>query len=137
MLSGPVSTIRRARELRRSMSLPEVLLWRELRRRPNGFKFRRQHAAGPYVLDFFCHEVSLAVEIDGEAHSRGDHPAHDANRDLVLNKLGIRTLRIPARHVLADVEAVVRQITAEATSPLHQPTAGPPPPWGEDMVRSC
>ena len=58
-------TIVRARELRRSMSLPEGLLWQELRKRPAGFKFRRQHPFGPYVLDFFCASMRLAIEVDG------------------------------------------------------------------------
>lgn len=48
----------KARRLRRSMSLPEVLLWRELRKKPNGLQYRRQHPAGPYVLDFFRAKAS-------------------------------------------------------------------------------
>ncbi|MDB5670096.1 MAG: hypothetical protein JWO25_1055, partial [Alphaproteobacteria bacterium] len=82
MLSGPTPTIRIARGLRREMSLPEVLLWTRLRRRPQGFKFRRQQPAGRYVLDFYCHEAGLAIEVDGEAHDRGDRPQRDAERNL-------------------------------------------------------
>ena len=52
-------TVPRARRLRQSMSLPEVMLWRELRGRPGGLKFRRQHASGPYILDFFCSDARL------------------------------------------------------------------------------
>jgi len=111
------------------MSLPEVLLWRVLRTRPDGLKFRRQQAAGPYVLDFYCHEAALAVEVDGESHDRGDQPEFDVKRDGYLRQNGHRVLRIPAVHVLADLDAVMRQIVevARAGSPLHQPTAGPPP----------
>jgi len=63
-----------ARKLRRNMTLPEVLLWRWLRQRPEGLKFRRQYPTGPYVLDFFCSDARLAIEVDGEAHSCGDRP---------------------------------------------------------------
>jgi very-short-patch-repair endonuclease len=65
------TTTRNARNLRRKMTLPEVILWQWLRQRPDGLKFRRQHPTGPYVLDFFCSDARLAIEVDGEAHSRG------------------------------------------------------------------
>jgi very-short-patch-repair endonuclease len=74
-------SVTRARQLRRQLSLPEGLLWRELRARPGGFKFRRQHPIGPYTLDFFCHRSALAVEVDGIAHEMGDNPQRDARRD--------------------------------------------------------
>jgi very-short-patch-repair endonuclease len=90
------------------MSLPEVLLWQQLKLRPGGFKFRKQHPAGFYVLDFFCAEAKLAIEIDGEAHDRGDQPAVDAARDRQLLAHGIVTLRIPAHEVLAVIFEAVR-----------------------------
>ncbi len=90
-------TAPRARRLRAEMSLPEVLLWRELRSRPNRLKFRRQHASGLYVLDFYCSNARLAVEADSEAHSRGDRPQRDAARDAYFARSGIGTLRIAAR----------------------------------------
>lgn len=128
MLSGPRTTIRRARSLRRQLSLPEVLLWRVLRTRPDGLKFRRQQAAGPYVVDFYCHDVRLVVEIDGESHNRGDQPELDARRDEYLRRSGHRVVRIAARDVLKDLDAVLRHIIDVARrSPLHQPAAGPPP----------
>jgi very-short-patch-repair endonuclease len=117
------------------MSLPEVLLWRVLRARPGGLKFRRQHPAGLYVLDFFCASRRLAIEIDGEAHNQGDRPARDEKRDAWLTSEGITVCRIPAREVLADIESVVTHIViiARGDLPLHQPAAGPPPPPGEDL----
>ena len=90
------------------MSLPEVLLWQALRGgRVHGFKFRRQHPAGPYVLDFYCPEARLAVEVDGSIHECDDRPERDRTRDERLAERGVRTLRIPARHVLESVEAAV------------------------------
>ena len=65
MLAGTPTTVKRARRLRRDMSVPEVMLWVRLRLRPGGYKFRRQHPAGPYILDFFCNDARMAIEVDG------------------------------------------------------------------------
>jgi len=94
--------------------LPEVLLWRELRKRPDGLKFRHQHPAGPYSLDFYRSEVDLAIEVDGESHERGDQPERDAARDAWLKARDVGILRIPAAEVLRDLDAVVRHIVAVA-----------------------
>lgn len=80
MITGPVETVKRVRKLRSEMSLPEAILWRELRKRPTGFKFRRQHPAGTFVLDFYCAAVRLAIEVDGFAHNTRDSARHDARR---------------------------------------------------------
>jgi very-short-patch-repair endonuclease len=107
-----------ARKLRREMSLPEVLLWQELRKRPAGLKFRKQHPAGAYSADFFCHAARLVVEVDGEAHGRGDRPQRDALRDRWFAQRRFRVLRIPAAEVLGDLEGVIRHIVSEANPPL-------------------
>ena len=122
-----------AKRERRSGNLPEVVLWREFRKGPRGFKFRRQHPIGDFSLDFACLEARLAIEIDGEAHSRGDRPERDQHRDQTLARLGFSTLRIPARDVLTHLDAVIRMIVAkcDARSPLHRPAGGPPPRFGE------
>lgn len=96
----------KARQLRAAMSLPEVLLWRLLRRKPNGVKFRRQHPVGPYAIDFYCPSAKLGFEIDGIAHDMGDRPEKDASRDVWLAEQGIEIVRIPASEVLkSDVDA--------------------------------
>ena len=129
-------TTAKARKLRRKMTLPEVILWHWLRQRPDGLKFRRQHPTGPYVIDFFCSDARLAIEVDGEAHSRGDRPERDDTRDRWLRSAGIETLRIPATELLNDADVVLRWIMAEAIPrlPLHHPAGGPPPrgKLGED-----
>ena len=103
-------TVVRARELRRSMSLPEVLLWQALRARPAGFKFRRQHPLGPYIADFYCPAANVIIEVDGESHSMGSRPVHDARRDAWTGEQGLRILRIPARIVLNDIQSAVDAI---------------------------
>ena len=129
-------TTRNARGLRRKMTLPEVILWHWLRKRPESLKFRRQHPTGPYVLDFFCSDARLAIEVDGEVHSRGDRPQRDAARDEWLQSAGIETLRIPANDLLNDADAVLGWVlvSAKARLPLHHPAGGPPPrdKLGED-----
>ena len=124
-------SVSQSRRLRRRMSLPEILFWRELRESPGGLKFHCQHPTGPYSLDFYCGDARLAIEVDGEAHGRGDRPERDRARDEWLARTGVETMRIPAGEVLHDLEAVLRAVLARATArlPLHHPAApgGPPP----------
>lgn len=133
MLHGDKDNQHFAAKLRRDLSLPEVLLWTELRKRPGRLKFRRQHPAGRgYVLDFFCARKKLAVEVDGEAHNRGDRPARDAARDAWVASQGVRTLRIAATAVLTDLDAVIRHILAEAgIEQVAIESSIIPPPEGE------
>ena len=103
------------------MSLPEVLLWRELKKSAGHTpQFRRQHPLGPYVLDFFCARARLCVEVDGYAHGTADRPARDARRDGFLKNAGIFVQRVSARSVLDDPYAVaqwVRQLAAGRMEP--------------------
>jgi valyl-tRNA synthetase/very-short-patch-repair endonuclease len=131
------AAVMRAKAMRRAMPPSETTLWNALRSRPGGLKFRRQHPAGDYVLDFFCPAAGLAIEVDGEAHDRADRPERDAKRDEALREWGVETLRIPAREVFRDLDAVVAAIVdaARERAPLHQPSAGPPPRLaGEDRL---
>lgn len=117
MLQGPRETIDRSRRLRKEMSPAEWRLWRALQTRPAGLKFRKQHPAGPYTADFFCHEASLIVEVDGEAHDRGDRPERDARRDAWFAERHFKVARIAAREVFANLDGVVQGIVAHAQEP--------------------
>nr|WP_299857145.1 endonuclease domain-containing protein [Sphingomonas bacterium] len=130
-----MQTVMRARHLRKEMTLPEVILWTELRKRPAGLKFRHQHPAGQYVLDFYCASARLAIEVDGEAHSRGDRPAKDEARDTWLARENVRVIRLPAKLIFKDVAAAISYIVAQASpdQPLHHATHGPPPRSGEEL----
>jgi very-short-patch-repair endonuclease len=106
---------KRARQLRKAMSLPEVMLWKRLREgRSEGYAFRRQHPFGPYVLDFFCSRAQLAVEVDGASHGFGDRPQRDASRDGYLKSQRIRVIRVSASDVLANAWGVGDYILNEA-----------------------
>ena len=89
-----------ARRLRKQMSLPEVLLWRLLRKASP--PLRRQHPIGSYVVDFYCPAARLVIEVDGFAHETGDRPTRDAARDAWLRAQGLDVIRIAARDVLRD-----------------------------------
>ncbi|WP_172799724.1 DUF559 domain-containing protein [Leptolyngbya sp. O-77] len=111
----------RSRELRQTMTPPERKLWGALRNNQLGVSFRRQHPIGPYIADFYSREAHLVVEVDGAiAHSSPEAIAHDANRDAYLRSLGLRTMRIPAKKVMTNLEGVaawIQTISAEPFSP--------------------
>ena len=135
MLAGPRRTVERARKLRRSMSVPEVMLWARLRERPGGFKFRRQHPAGHFVLDFFCSESLLAIEIDGIGHDMGARPMSDTARDHWFEERGVAILRIPARDVSRNIDDVIETIVfacIQRRDALHR-FRNPSPPGGETL----
>lgn len=112
MLQGDVQ---QARRLRRAMSLPEVLLWQELRKRPNGLKFRRGHPAAQYIADFYCHSARLIIEVDGEAHGRGNRPDRDGRRDSWFAARDIGVMRVTAQDVLRNLDGVVMGVIARAS----------------------
>ncbi len=150
VITGPTDALRRARKLRSEMSLPETVLWQELRKRPGEFKFRRQHPAGRYILDFYCAAAKLAIEVDGWSHDGHIAAKADAARGHFLRSQGVATLRVPVSAVLGNLEGAVLRIVEvcedrvaklaerrgqETTRvPLHHPSDGPPPRSGEDLA---
>ncbi len=111
---------RPARTLRKNLSLPEARLWLRLRDRKDGPVVRRQHPIGPYVLDFYCPEAKLAIEVDGAQHNEDEAIAHDARRDAWLLSQGIETLRIPGIHIMQDADAAADQVLEEIRERLER-----------------
>ena len=110
-----------ARSLRRALTLPEGLLWKALKaRRQDGLHFRRQHPLGPYVLDFYCAQARLCVEVDGSSHGAADRPGRDIARDRWLREQGVETLRLRAGLVLEDLDAALGMIRTAARTRLGQ-----------------
>ena len=135
VLVQPIKQIRRARQMRKEMTLPEVLLWMQLQKHPGGFKFRKQVPQHPYVLDFACLRARLAIEVDGQAHDRGKRPVTDEIRDRIMAERDFRTLRLSAGDVLKNMDNCVTAIVAACGErmPLHYCLEGdgPHPRAGE------
>lgn len=108
-------TVERARALRRMMTPPEARLWTCLRgKRLRGLKFRRQHPIGPFILDFYCAEARLAVEVDGQGHEHPERQAHDRRRTAWLHRQGIRVIRLAAESVRTELDGVLAFIARVA-----------------------
>ena len=124
-------TVELARKQRREMSLPEALLWRLLKPKPMGVKFRNHHPLGEYVVDFLCFAALVIFEIDGFSHSMGDQSGFDAKRDAELTALGYEVIRIAAADVLKNPEAVAESMVRycldkSPSTALWAATAGAP-----------
>jgi very-short-patch-repair endonuclease len=106
-------TLDRCRELRRAATDAEGVLWRCLRaRRFAGFKFRRQHPCGPFIVDFYCARRRLAVELDGGQHFTPEGAAHDERGSRYLGREGIQVLRFPTDLVFRELGGVLTVIAA-------------------------
>jgi very-short-patch-repair endonuclease len=103
----------RRRELRNTPTPAEIVLWRNLQRRQLlGKKFRRQFSIGKYVVDFFCSECNLAVELDGASHYSILREDYEAERTEYLEGLGVRIVRFENRLVSENIEGVLEAIRA-------------------------
>jgi very-short-patch-repair endonuclease len=98
-----------AQQLRKNPTPQEALLWEQLRRRQlGGYEFHRQVPIDEFIVDFFCHELQLAIEVDGRIH---DHKIlEDASRQRRLESLNVRMMRFTNEEVEKDMEAVLRRI---------------------------
>jgi len=106
-------TKERARELRKRLTHEELLLWEHLRnKKMSGWKFRRQHPINIYIADFYCHELKLVIEIDGELHNNEDQKLWDLNRKAEFDRFGIRELRFTNEQItdnLSEVLTIIAQ----------------------------
>ena len=91
---GQASHLDLKRRLRSNMTGTETRLWSRLRARQlQELKFRRQHGIGPYIVDFYCPEQSLVIEVDGDSHADADQVVKDKQRETYLQSLGLRVIR--------------------------------------------
>ncbi len=105
-----------SRVLRSAETPPEGKLWARLRRKQlDELRFRRQHALGPFVADFYCHEARLVVEVDGLAHDR----VRDAKRDAWMTSRGLCVVRVRAVDVERDIVAVLSHVRRAACARLE------------------
>ena len=113
--------------LRHDMTNAEVVLWSFLRKKPLGFKFRRQHPWGSYIADFYCHRLKLVIEIDGSIHNQPEVKEHDEERQEQMEFEGLTVMRFTNADLLTHpgivfekIEHLLRQnmFNNETTSPL-------------------
>lgn len=125
----PTHLLEVARQLRKTMTNAEQLLWECLRKKQlDGYRFRKQHPIGAYVLDFFCASEKLAIELDGAQHGTAEGLAKDAQRTAWLEEQGIRVLRFWNAEVMEDIGGVLGRVWEALDSPLPSP---PPAGWRE------
>lgn len=110
------------RRLRSDMTGPEIRLWSKLRARQlQGLKFRRQHGIGAYIVDFYCPEQSLVIEIDGDSHADAAQIVKDKQREKYLQSLGLRVIRYINDDIVKNLDGVLEDLTErlslESTSP--------------------
>ncbi len=106
--------------MRHNQTDAEGLLWSELRNRKlAGMKFRRQVSIDGFIVDFYCVETKLAVELDGSQHGNPEDEAYDERRTRLLNTRGIRVVRVSNAEALKDVRVVLRTILEESRQNPH------------------
>lgn len=111
------------KKLRNNMTKAEAILWREIKNRKIlGFKFRRQFGIGAYVVDFYCTELKLAIEVDGATHQTDDEKEYDKARELEISQLDIQFIRFTNPEIYDDLDNVLEKIKAkieELINPEH------------------
>ncbi|PWC14743.1 endonuclease domain-containing protein [Brenneria corticis] len=108
------------RELRQNLTEPERRLWEKIRHRQLGVKFRRQHGIGIYIVDFYCAECHLVIEVDGDSHFSAQGSAHDCLRDDYIRSLGLSVLRISNTDIMKNIDGVLMLISSGLASAKRQ-----------------
>lgn len=111
------------RKLRAGMPAPELVLWSRLKgKQLLGLRFRRQYSVGPFILDFYCPQVRIGIELDGDSHYSEEAPARDARRDQYIAQFGIRILRFTNKDVMDNLGGVLTSIAEVAQrAPANPP----------------
>lgn len=110
--------VERARELRKSMTPTERVLWNELRGSKLGMRFRRQQVISGFIVDFYCHKCGLVIELDGDIHQSGEQKDVDEEKDLVLRELGLRVVRFHNEDVNLNMTIVLEKIRELISKPV-------------------
>ena len=112
---------KRRRSLRRDQTDAEKLLWARLRHKGFfSYKFIRQYGIGPYIVDFYCPEKRLAIELDGGQHNEAEKTVYDTERSECLNAMDVNVVRFWNNDVLSNMEGVLERLV-ELVTPPHLP----------------
>ena len=99
----------------------ENILWMHLRTKPKGYKFRRQHPVANYILDFYCHALKLAIEVDGSIHNEIEVIQSDISRREYLELAGIQFIRFTNEEIKLHLETVIEKINSFIEVYLNDP----------------
>lgn len=99
------------RTLRRTMPQAEIILWAYLKNKQlYGYKFRRQYSIGKYIVDFYCPQLRLAIEVDSPSHFTNKTKKYDLRRQKYIEKFGIRFLRVTNLDIYENIHGVIEEI---------------------------
>jgi len=101
---------KQARDLRKRETKTEKILWNILSNKKLGVKFRRQHPINQFIADFYCHELKLVIEVDGEFHLQKDKIEYDAMRTSIFNNFGIQVYRFTNQEILEDSHEILSSL---------------------------
>ena len=106
------NVFKNASKLRENMTETEKKLWEYLKTKPMKYKFRRQHPIGGYILDFYCHKLSLSIEIDGGYHLKKEQKEKDKERTNYLSSIGISEIRFTNNEILNNFQQIIERINS-------------------------
>ncbi len=108
-----------AKNLRKSMTYAETVLWFHLKQKPDSYKFRRQHPLGVYIADFYCHKCKLVIEVDGSIHNNEEIIHNDSIRQKFIEESGIKVIRFTNKEVLENVHLVLQKIKSYLNNEIN------------------
>jgi cyclase len=113
-LGAKANIFKNAEALRIRSTDSEKILWQKLKAKKfHGFKFRRQHPVNIFIVDFYCHEKSLVIELDGGYHNLPDVKEYDEKREAMLKDWGLKVIRFKNEEVEKDIHTVLKKIEAQ------------------------
>jgi very-short-patch-repair endonuclease len=111
------ATMRAAARLRKNLTLAEYLLWKKLSDKEIfNVKFRKQHPVSIFIVDFYCHECKLVIEVDGDYHNDEDQKEYDCDRTSDLNNLGLKVIRFTNFEIINEIDQVIKTILRNITA---------------------
>jgi very-short-patch-repair endonuclease len=106
-----IELVSKARLLRNNMTRAEIILWSRLREKKiNGYKFRRQQPIFDYIVDFYCPQLKLIIEVDGEIHSLNENSKYDLKRDNILKINGYHIIRLTNLEIETELNSTINKI---------------------------
>ena len=125
------------KNLRNNLTPQEIMLWTRLKGKALGFKFRRQHSIGTYIVDFFCPSARLIIELDGSQHAEEKAEIYDETRTDYLRKLGYTILRFWNNEINANLESVLIHISDALNEITPNPSVKRTPPPSPPLCRKA